>query len=60
MSGAFPVDLAGRRWCPDCSGYGSSLKQESERCTTCGGTGLVPEEDEEQDAGEPPAARQHG
>jgi DnaJ-class molecular chaperone len=27
--------------CPHCNGYGSSLKEESERCTQCGGSGLV-------------------
>ena len=27
--------------CPHCNGYGSSLKEEAERCTFCGGTGLV-------------------
>jgi len=27
--------------CPHCNGYGSSLKEESERCTLCKGTGLV-------------------
>ena len=28
--------------CRHCNGYGSSLKEESDRCTRCGGTGLVP------------------
>jgi hypothetical protein len=27
--------------CPECNGYGSSLAEESERCTRCGGSGLV-------------------
>lgn len=27
--------------CPHCSGYGSSLKQSADRCTKCGGEGLV-------------------
>jgi DnaJ-class molecular chaperone len=27
--------------CPHCSGYGSSLKEAADRCTQCGGTGLV-------------------
>jgi hypothetical protein len=31
----------GMRWCPRCNGYGSSLKEESGRCTHCGGSGLV-------------------
>ena len=29
------------RWCPQCNGYGSSLKEASDRCSRCGGTGLV-------------------
>jgi DnaJ-class molecular chaperone len=39
--GAVP---AGMRWCPHCNGYGSSLKEEAERCTHCAGTGLVVDE----------------
>jgi hypothetical protein len=31
----------GMRWCPHCDGYGSSLMEETERCTRGGGTGLV-------------------
>jgi hypothetical protein len=31
----------GTEWCPECNGYGSSLMEESERCTRCGGSGLV-------------------
>jgi DnaJ-class molecular chaperone len=31
----------GTEWCPECNGYGSSLFEETERCTRCGGTGLV-------------------
>lgn len=27
-------------WCSHCNGYGSSLKEEADRCTHCGGTGL--------------------
>lgn len=27
--------------CRHCHGYGSSLREEAERCTRCGGTGLV-------------------
>jgi hypothetical protein len=30
----------GMKWCPHCSGYGSSLKEASGRSTHCGGTGL--------------------
>lgn len=29
--------------CDHCHGYGSSLKEESDRCTKCGGSGLVRE-----------------
>jgi DnaJ-class molecular chaperone len=28
-------------WCPHCNGYGSSLREENERCVRCNGTGLV-------------------
>jgi DnaJ-class molecular chaperone len=31
----------GMKWCPHCNGFGSSLKEESARCTHCGGSGLV-------------------
>src|SRR5215216_7843222 len=31
----------GAEWCPECNGYGSSLFEETERCTRCGGSGLV-------------------
>ena len=31
--------------CDHCNGYGSSLKEEAERCTKCNGTGLVKKED---------------
>jgi len=27
--------------CSNCNGYGSSLKEESDKCTSCGGSGLV-------------------
>jgi len=27
--------------CPNCNGYGSSMKESSPRCTVCGGSGLV-------------------
>jgi hypothetical protein len=37
---------AGMRWCPRCSGYGSSLKEDAERCSHCGGSGLVWAEDD--------------
>jgi DnaJ-class molecular chaperone len=32
----------GLEQCRHCNGYGSSLKEASDRCTRCGGTGLVP------------------
>lgn len=28
--------------CTHCNGYGSSLKEDSDRCTVCGGSGLRP------------------
>ena len=31
----------GTEWCPECNGYGSSLSEETDRCTRCGGSGLV-------------------
>jgi hypothetical protein len=31
----------GTEWCPECNGYGSSLAEETERCTCCGGSGRV-------------------
>jgi hypothetical protein len=31
----------GMQWCPDCNGYGSSLSEDSARCSRCGGTGLI-------------------
>lgn len=27
--------------CPHCNGYGSSLKEKVDRCTKCGGRGLI-------------------
>ena len=30
--------------CSHCNGYGSSLKEESDRCTKCEGFGLVKKE----------------
>lgn len=30
------------RYCPDCNGYGSSLKLDADTCPTCGGTGEAP------------------
>ena len=31
----------GFKECPHCNGYGSSLKEEADRCTKCNGLGLV-------------------
>jgi hypothetical protein len=32
---------AGATWCPTCNGYGSSLKETDDRCSSCGGTGIA-------------------
>lgn len=34
--------------CPHCNGYGSSLKEEADRCTVCGGTGLLKKKQAEE------------
>jgi len=34
--------------CGHCNGYGSSLKEDSDRCTQCEGLGLVPKEKGEE------------
>ena len=47
----------GAEWCPECNGYGSSLFEETERCTRCGGSGLVmvaDEREQESNGGKPP------
>jgi DnaJ-class molecular chaperone len=31
--------------CPHCNGYGSSLNEDSDRCTRCGVSGLIPKTD---------------
>jgi DnaJ-class molecular chaperone len=31
--------------CPHCNGYGSSLKESADRCTVCGGDGLLTKEE---------------
>ena len=36
----------GYKICSNCNGYGSSLKEDSDRCTKCGGWGLVKKEKE--------------
>jgi hypothetical protein len=41
MSDQFGQLPKGTEWCPECNGYGSSLAEEGERCTRCGGSGLV-------------------
>ena len=28
-------------WCHHCNGYGSSLQEEGDRCSHCGGSGLA-------------------
>jgi hypothetical protein len=48
----------GMRWRPHRNGYGSSLREESGRCTRCSGSGLVGVDHEQPVAardGEPPA-----
>jgi DnaJ-class molecular chaperone len=40
----FGAVLQGMRWCPDCNGDGSSLREDAERCTHCAGTGLPVDE----------------
>ncbi|MDO8208972.1 hypothetical protein [Conexibacter sp. CPCC 206217] len=32
----------GMQVCPHCNGYGSSLKEGGDRCSQCGGSGVVP------------------
>lgn len=34
----------GMCWCPHCNGYGSPLREDTERCTHCAGPGLVVDE----------------
>ena len=34
--------------CPHCNGYGSSLKEKADRCTVCGGSGLLKKEQAEE------------
>jgi DnaJ-class molecular chaperone len=34
-------DKHGYEVCTHCNGYGSSLKEDSDTCTKCGGLGLV-------------------
>lgn len=44
----------GMKECPNCNEYGSSLHEDSARCSRCGGSGLVPDDGEGPD--EPPPA----
>ena len=37
----FNPEKYGYEECPHCNGYGSSLKEEADRCTKCGGSGVV-------------------
>ena len=32
------------KYCTNCNGYGSLLKEESEVCSRCGGTGIEPDD----------------
>jgi DnaJ-class molecular chaperone len=48
---SFSAVPEGTQWCPHCNGYGSSLNEESERCTRCGGSGLVLVADESDQNG---------
>ena len=47
----------GTEWLPGVQRYGSSLFEETERCTRCGGSGLVmvaDEREQESNGGKPP------
>jgi len=35
----------GLEQCPHCNGYGSSLKEKDDRCTKCGGSGMMTKEE---------------
>ena len=52
MTDPFGIDPKRAQWCPECNGYGSSLKQETGRCTRCGGSGLVAVPDAELERAE--------
>lgn len=41
MSGKYSKDYTE---CPNCNGYGSSLKEGGNTCSRCGGSGLVKRE----------------
>jgi len=41
MEDPYSREPQGTEWCPHCNGYGSSLREASDRCTRCGGSGLV-------------------
>jgi DnaJ-class molecular chaperone len=38
----FEPEKYGYTICTHCNGYGSSLKEEADRCTKCEGLGLMP------------------
>lgn len=38
---ASAILLPGNSHCTHCNGYGSSLKEVEDRCTICGGSGLM-------------------
>lgn len=35
------VENGTKKECEHCNGYGSSLKEDSDRCSRCGGSGVV-------------------
>jgi len=39
----------GYEQCSHCNGYGSSLKEQADTCTVCGGSGLVKKSDPQRD-----------
>ena len=38
---AFSCENHGFKICGNCNGYGSSLREESDVCSECGGTGII-------------------
>lgn len=45
----FEPEKYGYKVCGHCNGYGSSLKEESDKCTKCGGRGIIKKEEKEDD-----------
>jgi hypothetical protein len=43
----------GFKWCDHCNGYGSSVKDQNDRCAKCNGTGLVAADRSREAAGAP-------